>query len=58
MKENPDIKCVFINIFGGILRCDILAKELIYSLKTIEGINKPLVLRMKGTNVEGAIKYL
>ena len=42
---------MFINIFGGILRCDILAEGLIAAVKNL-GLTLPIVIRMEGTNVE------
>ena len=46
-----------INIFGGILRCDVLAKGVVEAAKNTE-INVPLVVRMEGTNVEEGRKIL
>ena len=45
------MKAVFINIFGGILRCDILAEGVIAAVKDL-GVRVPIVIRMEGTNVE------
>jgi len=45
------VKLVFINIFGGILRCDTLAKGVVEAAKELK-INVPLVIRLEGTNVE------
>jgi len=45
------VKAVFINIFGGILRCDILAEGVIAAVKDL-GVPVPIVIRMEGTNVE------
>jgi succinyl-CoA synthetase beta subunit len=42
---------VFINVFGGILRCDRLAEGLIAAVKAL-GLDLPVVVRMEGTNVE------
>jgi succinyl-CoA synthetase beta subunit len=49
--SDPNVKGVLINIFGGILRCDILAEGVVAAAKKIE-IKVPLVIRMEGTNVE------
>jgi len=45
------VKAVLINIFGGILRCDVLAAGVIAAVKEL-GVPVPIVIRMKGTNVE------
>ncbi|MCY3825377.1 MAG: succinate--CoA ligase subunit beta, partial [Nitrospinae bacterium] len=49
--DDPDVKAVFINIFGGILRCDILAEGVVEAVKTVN-VNVPIIIRMEGTNVE------
>lgn len=49
--SDPNVKGVFINIFGGILRCDVLAQGVVQAAKNVE-IRVPLVVRMEGTNVE------
>ena len=45
------VKAVLINIFGGILRCDVLAQGVIAAVKDL-GVRVPIVIRMEGTNVE------
>ncbi len=45
------VKAILINIFGGILRCDVLARGVVNAAKEIE-INVPLIVRLEGTNVE------
>ena len=55
--SDPNVKAVFINIFGGILRCDTLARGLIKAISEVE-VNLPLVIRMEGTNVEMGRKLL
>jgi succinyl-CoA synthetase beta subunit len=50
MADN-NVKAVLINIFGGILRCDVLAAGVIAAVKEL-GVPVPIVIRMKGTNVE------
>ncbi|MCK5164499.1 MAG: succinate--CoA ligase subunit beta, partial [Desulfobacula sp.] len=47
---DPKVKAVLINIFGGILRCDVFAKGVVDAAKKT-GINIPVVVRMEGTNV-------
>ncbi len=49
--QDEKVKAVLINIFGGILRCDVFAKGLVQAAKNT-GINIPVVVRMEGTNVE------
>lgn len=51
LLADPEVKAVFINIFGGILRCDVLAKGIVKAAETTE-INLPVVIRLEGTNVE------
>jgi succinyl-CoA synthetase beta subunit len=51
------VKGVLINIFGGILRCDVLAEGVVQAAKKT-GINVPVVVRMEGTNVEAGRKIL
>jgi len=55
--SDPNVKAVFINIFGGILRCDRLAEGIITAAKEVS-INVPVVVRMEGTNVELGRKML
>lgn len=49
LEEDKEVKAIFVNIFGGILRCDNLAASIIQANKEI-GFSKPIVLRLKGTN--------
>ena len=51
LMSDKNVKAVFINIFGGILRCDILAEGVIAAVKDL-GVPVPIVIRMEGTNVE------
>ncbi len=55
--SDPNVKAILINIFGGILRCDTLAKGLIEATSEIE-LKIPVVIRMEGTNVEIGRKLL
>src|SRR5271167_2600774 len=48
---DPGVKAVFINIFGGILRCDVLATGVVAAAKDLQ-VKVPIVVRMEGTNVE------
>jgi len=49
--SDPNVKGILINIFGGILRCDVLAEGVVEAAKKT-AINVPVVVRMEGTNVE------
>jgi len=51
------VKAVLINIFGGILRCDVLAQGVIAAVKEL-GVPVPIVIRMEGTNVEEGKRLL
>jgi len=57
LSSDPSVKAVFINVFGGILRCDRLAEGLIAAVKNL-GLTLPIVVRMEGTNVELGRKML
>jgi succinyl-CoA synthetase beta subunit len=49
--EDPAVKGILVNIFGGIMRCDIIAEGVVAAAKEL-GITVPLVVRLEGTNVE------
>jgi succinyl-CoA synthetase beta subunit len=51
LMSDASVRAVFINIFGGILRCDVLATGVVAAAKDL-GVNVPVVVRMEGTNVE------
>jgi succinyl-CoA synthetase beta subunit len=51
LLSDPNVKAVFVNVFGGILRCDVLASGIVNSAKELN-IKVPMVVRMEGTNVE------
>ena len=51
LMSDRNVKAVLINIFGGILRCDVLAEGVIAAVKELE-VRQPVVIRMEGTNVE------
>lgn len=57
LLKDDSVKGVLVNIFGGILRCDVLAQGIISAAKTLD-IKVPLVVRMKGTNVDLGKKML
>lgn len=49
--EDPNVKGILVNIFGGIMRCDIIARGVIGATESL-GLDVPLVVRLAGTNVE------
>jgi succinyl-CoA synthetase beta subunit len=51
LSSDPSVRAVFINVFGGILRCDRLAEGLIAAVRKLR-LELPVVVRMEGTNVE------
>ena len=57
LLSDPNVRAVFVNVFGGILRCDMLATGIVNSAKELN-IKVPVVVRMEGTNVEQAKKIL
>jgi succinyl-CoA synthetase beta subunit len=57
LLADPDVKAVLINIFGGILRCDILAEGVIAAVRDLD-VKVPVVVRMKGNNEEKGRKML
>ena len=57
LLSDENVKAIFINIFGGILRCDILARGVVAAAKTLD-VKVPIVVRMEGTNMEEGHKIL
>jgi len=57
LNNDPEVEAIFVNIFGGILRCDSLAASIIQVNKE-ESFSKPMVLRLKGTNSDIAKKMI
>jgi len=55
--RDEKVKAVLINIFGGILRCDVFAEGVVQAAKSV-GLNIPVVVRMEGTNVEEGRRIL
>jgi succinyl-CoA synthetase beta subunit len=56
--SDKDVKCVLINIFGGIVRCDRVATGVVEAIKNIGEINVPVVVRLEGTNAKEGIEIL
>ena len=57
ITTDPDVKAIFVNIFGGIMKCDTIAEGVIKAVKET-GLKVPLVVRLEGTNVELGKKML
>ena len=55
--SSPKVKAIFVNIFGGIMKCDVIAEGVVAASKTL-GLKVPLVVRMKGTNEDAGRKIL
>ncbi len=51
MLRNPSLKAILVNIFGGIMKCDVIATALVEAAKVVS-LKVPLVVRLEGTNVE------
>lgn len=45
------VKAILVNIFGGIMRCDVIAQGVVNAARNI-GLEKPIIIRLQGTNVE------
>ncbi|MEM1396525.1 MAG: succinate--CoA ligase subunit beta, partial [Pseudomonadota bacterium] len=57
ITSDPAVKGILVNIFGGIMRCDVIAEGVIAAVKDV-GLEVPLVVRLEGTNVEEGKKLL
>ncbi len=57
MLKNPGLKAILVNIFGGIMRCDVIAEGVVAASKAVS-LTVPLVVRMKGTNEDIGKKIL
>ncbi len=53
ITQDPHVKCILINIFGGIVRCDVVAEGVVQAFKTV-GLTIPVVVRLEGTNADKA----
>jgi succinyl-CoA synthetase beta subunit len=51
LLSDPNVKAVLVNIFGGIMKCDIIANGIVAAAKQVK-LSIPLVVRLEGTNVE------
>jgi len=57
MLKNPQLKAILVNIFGGIMRCDVIAEGVVAAARQVS-LQVPLVVRLEGTNVEQGKKIL
>lgn len=51
LNNDDNVKSIFLNIFGGILRCDDLAHSIMHAADEVK-LTKPIILRLKGTNAD------
>jgi succinyl-CoA synthetase alpha subunit len=51
IRSDPRVKTIFVNIFGGLTRCDMIAEGIIMAFRDLE-MNVPVVVRLRGTNEE------
>jgi succinyl-CoA synthetase beta subunit len=57
MLKNPQLKAILVNIFGGIMKCDVIAEGVVAAAREVS-LKVPLVVRLEGTNVELGKKIL
>ena len=57
MLRNPKLQAILVNIFGGIMRCDVIADGVVGAAREVS-LNVPLVVRLEGTNVDLGKKIL
>jgi succinyl-CoA synthetase beta subunit len=57
MLKNPKLKAILVNIFGGIMKCDVIATGVVVAARQV-GLKVPLVVRLEGTNVDLGKKIL
>ena len=57
ITADPNVKGILVNIFGGIMKCDIIAEGVVAAVKDV-GLKVPLVVRLEGTNVEAGKKII
>jgi succinyl-CoA synthetase beta subunit len=55
--SNPNVKAILVNIFGGIVRCDVIAEGVMTAVKNV-GVKVPVVVRLEGTNAKQAREML
>lgn len=57
MLKNPKLQAILVNIFGGIMKCDVIAQGVVAAAREVK-LSVPLVVRLEGTNVELGKKIL
>jgi succinyl-CoA synthetase beta subunit len=57
ITKDPNVKGIFVNIFGGIMRCDVIATGIVEAVERV-GLEVPLVVRLEGTNVDEGKKII
>ena len=57
ITRDPNVKGIFVNIFGGIMKCEVIASGVVQAVKEV-GLQVPLVVRLEGTNVEMGRKII
>ena len=57
MLKNPSVKAILVNIFGGIMKCDVIAEGVVTAARQVK-LKVPLVVRLEGTNVDLGKKIL
>ena len=57
ITSDPNVKGILVNIFGGIMRCDVIAEGVVAAVKEV-GLKVPLVVRLEGTNVDAGNKII
>ena len=57
ITSDPNVKGILVNIFGGIMKCDVIAEGVVTAVKDV-GLKVPLVVRLEGTNVEAGKKII
>lgn len=57
LLSDPDVKGIMVNIFGGIMKCDVIAQGIVEGSRQV-GLNVPLVVRLEGTNAEAGKQIL
>lgn len=58
ITKDPNVKAILVNIFGGIVRCDRVAKGVVEACKNIPDLDIPIIVRLQGTNAEEAKKII
>ena len=57
ITSDPKVKGILVNIFGGIMKCDVIAEGVVAAVKEV-GLKVPLVVRLEGTNVDAGKKII